>query len=317
MKKSLFYYSEKNLKYIEVNNFYSKFVSLIVLFSVIFSLIFLGSYVFISDVVNPKSDIVELEKENENLKAKFTEMASKLNVFNEQLENLNSKDNELRLSVNLDPLSKAEKNFGIGGKAFTEFEPTSVSEVSDLIENVDNSIELLKAKMIVTKSNYNEIENSLKRNLDLYKSLPAIIPSDGPIGDRFGMRTHPILKIRRMHTGMDIIVNTGKEVFAPGDGKILKAGNRGGYGKTVEIDHGYGYTSLYAHLSKFKVKKGQSVKRGDLIGLSGQSGSLATGPHLHYEVKHNGVHLNPKNFIYNDMKVFDLLTEKRSSEELN
>ncbi len=146
----------------------------------------------------------------------------------------------------------------------------------------------------------------LKRILNIYRSIPAIIPTDGPIGDRFGMRSHPILKIRRMHTGIDILVNNGENIYAPGDGIVVKANNRSGYGKTIEIDHGHGYTTLYAHLSKLKVKQGQSVKRGDLLGLSGETGSLATGPHLHYEVKHNGVHLNPKNFIFSDIKAFDL-----------
>lgn len=317
MKKSLFYYSEKNLKYIEVKSFYSKFISLIALFSVIFSLVFLGSFVFISDMINPKSDMAELEKENRNLKSKFVEMSSKLVQFNETLEQLNNKDNELRISVNLEPLSEAEKNFGIGGKSFKEINPTSVSEITDIVEKVDNSIEILNSKLLVTKSNYEAIESSLKRNLDIYKSLPAIIPSNGPFGDKFGMRTHPILKFRRMHPGIDIVVNTGTKVFAPGEGKIIRVGNRGGYGKTIEIDHGYGYTTLYAHLSRIKVKKGQKVKRAELIGLSGQSGSLSTGPHLHYEVRHNGVHLNPRNFIYNDMKVFDLLTQNGFTEELN
>ena len=144
----------------------------------------------------------------------------------------------------------------------------------------------------------------------MYKSIPAILPSNGPIGDRFGMRLHPILKIRRMHPGIDIVVNTGTDVFASGDGKVVKVGRRGGYGLTIEIDHGFGYTSLYAHLSEVKVKKGQTVKRGDLVALSGKSGSLATGPHLHYEVRHNGVLLNPRNFIFSDVRAFDLLTSK-------
>jgi murein DD-endopeptidase MepM/ murein hydrolase activator NlpD len=315
MKKSLFYYSEKNMKYVEIKNFYAKFLSFIVLFSTIFALIFLSSYIFITDVLHPESDIVRLNEENENLKEKFIEMSSQISQFNSELDLLNSKDDELRISVNLDPLSEEELNFGIGGAAFDEIKPTSISDISNIINDVDYSIDLLKSKLVIAKNNYSKIEKSLADNIELFKSIPAIRPSDGPIGDRFGMRKHPILNIRRMHTGIDIIINTGNNVYAPGDGKIIKIGTRGGYGRTVEIDHGFGYTSLYAHLSKIKVKKGQMVNRGDLIGLSGQSGSLATGPHLHYEIKHNGVHLNPKNFIFSDIKVFDLLTEKGSHQE--
>ena len=126
------------------------------------------------------------------------------------------------------------------------------------------------------------------------------------------MRMHPILKVYRMHDGVDIVVDTGTHVFAPGNGKVIFAGKKRGYGQVVELDHGFGYTTLYAHLSKIKVRKGEKVKRGDLLGLSGRSGELATGPHLHYEVLHDGVHLNPENFIFSDMKAFDLITAKSS-----
>jgi murein DD-endopeptidase MepM/ murein hydrolase activator NlpD len=102
------------------------------------------------------------------------------------------------------------------------------------------------------------------------------------------MRRHPILKIVRMHEGVDIITDTGTSVFASGRGKVDFVGRRGGYGLTVEINHGFGYRTVYAHLSKTLVKSGQTIDRGHLIALSGNSG-LSTGPHLHYEVHHNGI----------------------------
>jgi murein DD-endopeptidase MepM/ murein hydrolase activator NlpD len=119
------------------------------------------------------------------------------------------------------------------------------------------------------------------------------------------MRYHPILKRRRMHHGLDFLSNTGEEVFSPGSGIVTYVGRKGGYGKIIRINHGFGYETLYAHLSKYKVKKGQRVKRGELIALSGNSGSLSTGPHLHYEVRHKGVSLNPRNFIFDDIRLFD------------
>ena len=108
-----------------------------------------------------------------------------------------------------------------------------------------------------------------------------------------------------MHHGLDFLSNIGDSVHAPGDGVVTFVGNRGGYGKVVRINHGFGYETLYAHLSKFKVKKGQKINRGDLIALSGSSGSLSTGPHLHYEVRHKGISLNPRNFIFEDVRLFD------------
>ncbi|GBD91038.1 murein DD-endopeptidase MepM [bacterium BMS3Abin04] len=139
----------------------------------------------------------------------------------------------------------------------------------------------------------------------------------GRFGDRFGMRMHPILHIRRMHNGLDIIANIGTKVYAPGAGKVSFVGRKNGYGKVVEIDHGFGYVTLYAHLSKQFVKRGQRVKRGDLIALSGNSGRLTTGPHLHYEVRHDGIPLNPRNFMYDDIKLFDIVSNQSTGGKLN
>lgn len=312
MKKNIYYYSHKKLKYVEINNFYSKFISLLAFFSAVFALIFLGSYLFISSIINPKSDIADLQKENKKLKEKYVEMSTQINQLYSDIKFLTDKEDELRLSVNLDPLTNEEKSFGIGGAAFNEMNLSTISDVKDLVEKVDNSLDVLKSKVIFAKDNYKNIEESLKENLNLFDALPALLPAQGRIGDRFGMRMHPILKIKRMHTGIDIVVNTGSKVYAAGKGKVIRASYTGGYGKMIEIDHGFGYTTLYAHLSKINVKKGQTVKRGKLIGLSGETGRLATGPHLHYEVKHNGIHLNPKNFIFSDISAFDSRLNNRS-----
>jgi murein DD-endopeptidase MepM/ murein hydrolase activator NlpD len=120
------------------------------------------------------------------------------------------------------------------------------------------------------------------------------------------MRRHPILKIKRMHNGTDFLSYYNTPVYAPGGGVVEFVGRKGGFGRTIIINHGFGYKTTYAHLNKYKVKKNQKVKRGDLIGLTGSSGSLSTGPHLHYEVRHNGIALNPRNFIFDDVKIFEL-----------
>ncbi len=313
MKKNIFYYSEKKMKYIEIKKFYVKFLSLITMLSIAIALIIFGVYTVATNYLYPNESVSQLKEENKKLEKKYIEMASQLTYLNEQIEALSSKDNDLRLSVNLEPISDEDRKIGIGGSEFSEVIPTSVSDVKEIVSEIDNSLDVLKSKIILEQNNYLEIEKSLDKNVKLFKSIPAIIPAQGNIGDRFGMRLHPILRIRRMHTGLDIIVNTGTKVYAPGDGKVIKVGRRGGYGLVIEIDHGFGYTSLYAHLSKTKVKKGQHVKRGDVIALSGKSGSLATGPHLHYEVKHNGIHLNPYNFIFSDIKIFDYISAKGSS----
>ncbi len=314
MKRNLFYYSEQKLKYIEIKNFYPKFIGLVAVFSVIFAFLFVSSFVVIKNILYPESNVFALYEENKVLKEKFIEMSGQISQLNSDLEALNLKDEELRLSVNLSPRTKEEKNIGIGGNKFNELDAATVSSIGDMISNFDYSLDLIKSKVTLAKENYLNIEEARDKNLELFKCIPALLPANGRIGDKFGMRMHPILRIKRLHSGIDILVNTGHDVFAPGNGKVIRAGWRGGYGKTVEIDHGFGYTTLYAHLSKILVKKGQKVKRGEILGKSGKSGRLATGPHLHYEVKHNGVLLNPSNFIFSDIKVFDLLTEKEPNK---
>jgi murein DD-endopeptidase MepM/ murein hydrolase activator NlpD len=108
-----------------------------------------------------------------------------------------------------------------------------------------------------------------------------------------------------MHNGVDIVADVGTKVIIPGNGKVIFAGYKSATGYTVEIDHGFGYQTNYFHLSKIKVKVGQKVKRGEILGLSGRSGRLCNGPHLHYEVLHNGVALNPRNFIFDNVNIFE------------
>jgi len=133
------------------------------------------------------------------------------------------------------------------------------------------------------------------------------MPTKGEyISSNFGMRLHPILKVRQMHTGIDIVVNTGTLVYSPGKGKVVRVGRRGGYGLEVVIDHGFGYRTTFGHLSKSLVKRGQKVERGDVIAKTGNTG-LSTGPHLHYEVSQNGIKLNPKRFFFDDLDFIELL----------
>jgi murein DD-endopeptidase MepM/ murein hydrolase activator NlpD len=116
----------------------------------------------------------------------------------------------------------------------------------------------------------------------------------------YGYRYHPILKYRKFHAGMDFSAKVGTPIYATGDGKVIKVIRSSSYGKYIVIDHGFGYETLYAHLNEFKVKKGDKVKRGEIIGLVGNTG-MSSGPHLHYEVHKNGKVVNPVNFYHNDL----------------
>jgi murein DD-endopeptidase MepM/ murein hydrolase activator NlpD len=152
------------------------------------------------------------------------------------------------------------------------------------------------------QASYEEIHKRYEHNQVFFKHLPAIKPMDGYFTvNGFGMRIHPVLRVYRMHEGIDIINDVGTSVYATADGVVRFAGRtEGGYGAVVDLDHGYGYATLYAHLSRIVVRPGQAVKRGELIATSGRSG-LVSGPHLHYEIRRNGRKQNPVDFFFDDV----------------
>jgi murein DD-endopeptidase MepM/ murein hydrolase activator NlpD len=308
--KQFYYFSKNKLKFVEIKNFYRKYLFLSLFFGFISSFILFGSYLIVKEVINPDSKLSSLRLKNRQLVEEVEKLTKKYQEFENKLDELSLQSNDLRLSVNLDPLTEEDREIGIGGSIFSDVFFSSETEVEEALLNLDDYVNNLEVKLNLEKSSYSEISEKMKINEKLFASIPAIIPSEGIRGDRFGMRSHPILGIRRMHYGLDIVANIGTPVYAPGGGKVSFVGRRGGYGITVEIDHGFGYTTLYSHLSKAEVKQGQYVERGELIAKTGNSGKLSTGPHLHYEVKHNGVALNPENFIYDDVQLFEIVKKE-------
>lgn len=306
--RQFYYFSKDKLKFVEIKNFYSKFIFLTAFFTLIASLFIFGVYYVTNEIMNPDAEIEALEKENKNLETKFVELFDRYKKLDEQITKLAETDKSLRLAVDLEPLTEEDRIIGIGGSVFEDIIPETSSDLENLISRLDDYVTHVSAKLEFEKNNYTEIEQKLKYNDDLFKAIPAMKPTVGQYGDSFGLRFHPILKVRRMHNGIDIIADVGTEIYATGDAKVVFAGRKSGAGITIELDHGFGYQTNYFHLSKLLVKKGQKVKRGDLIGLTGRSGSLSSGPHLHYEVRYEGVPLNPRNFIYDDIDLFEIVS---------
>ncbi len=315
--KRYYYFSNSNLKFVEIKNFKRKLLLSVLGISAFITVLVIFGFSYFQSIVNPTSQVDFLKAQNKELQTKLDDYLAKFNQLKSDVDYLVKNDQSLRLKVNLEPLKKDQLNFGVGGKSFDNASFNTNEASRKILNSLDSVVDDLTAKVNIEKNNYNEISKTLELNSRLYEAIPAIKPADGPYGDRFGMRYHPILKVRRMHNGIDLLVNTGTPVYATGAGKVKYAGRKGGLGKTVIIDHGFGYTSIYGHLSRLKVKKGQRVKRGDMIALSGNTGRLSTGPHLHYEVRHNGIALNPRNFIFDDLKLFDFLTHKKAKEKKN
>lgn len=302
--KKLYYFSKSKLKFIEVKQYKTKLYAF--LGTGVFTTLALTFciYTFILPlygVDNPAS----LKKENEILLQKLNEIVRQYEILNNDLDSLLEINNDLRIAANLVPVSPDEKKLGVGGGYFDN-NLDFLSDNSQLkFQQAFNYMEEVTRKINFEKKQYLEISEKLKENKKLFESLPAIKPCDGTIAmNGFGMRIHPILNVKRMHDGIDIITDRGTSVHATGNGIIEFAGKRGGLGLTVELDHGFGYKSIYGHLSEIKVKDGQKVSRGDLIAKSGNSG-LSSGPHLHYEIHHDGVKLNPIEFFFDELNYFE------------
>jgi murein DD-endopeptidase MepM/ murein hydrolase activator NlpD len=219
--------------------------------------------------------------------------------------------NSLRMSdeiryrpiLEMDSLPESYRNPGFGG--VDRFMDLDGYFNSVLMKSEKTKIEEMKNMVSVQKESFGTIKDRTSEWKYEMDHLPAISPVDPSfrLGDGFKYRqVHPVLGIGRMHYGQDIEVPYGTQVYATGDGKVVEAGfNTGGFGNYVVIDHGYGLQSIYAHLSKINVPKDMNVKRGDCIGLSGSSGSLSTGPHLHYQINKYGSPVNAINFFNNDV----------------
>lgn len=247
---------------------------------------------------------IALEKENIFLKQKLDNHSEQLINGVKIIENLQKNDSELyRTILNAEPFTK---NLGTGG--------TDNSEIYEKLEGHDfskqlisNSKRLKKLQMLIYSQSLSHDE-LIKLAREKEKML-AHIPAIQPIANKnlrkaaggYGWRDDPIYHTQRMHWGLDFTCNKGTPVYASGNGKVVSIEKkRWGYGKSIIIDHGYGYKTRYAHLSKFEVKLGQTVNRGEVIGLVGSTGK-STGPHLHYEVIKNGNKLNPINYFHNDL----------------
>ena len=172
-----------------------------------------------------------------------------------------------------------------------------VKAYENLPSYLKDKVDSLAFAIDIQKDSYNTIFNKIKSNETMYKHIPSIAPVKGYIGSKYGYRTDPIDGKRRMHSGLDFPVNLNTDVVATGDGVVTKAQYDSGWGRYIKIDHGYGYETVYAHLWKINVKKGQKVKRGDKIGKSGNSGRAA-GFHLHYEVHKNNKTVDPLNYFF-------------------
>lgn len=302
--RKLYYISKSKQKLKQFD--YLKPKSILIYAIIVFFLLIVswGTFALISSLTSSSKNIASLETENVRLKNKISSLTESYKNLDKEFKNLRTETNYLRLAVNLPPLSQEEAVLGSGGSEFETSFKLSNSSLKNL-DGLTKFVESLELKLRFEKSEHQLISDKLKKNEILYASIPALKPCEGLVGvNGFGMREHPILRINKIHEGIDIITDVGTKVLCTGNGIVSFVGIRGGYGLTVELEHQSGFKTVYAHLLGVLVKEGQKVNRGKTIALTGNSG-LSTGPHLHYEVHHNGIKLNPSQFFFDDLALFE------------
>ena len=245
-----------------------------------------------------------LNREISVLTSQYEIVEDKLNQVELVLDDIQNRDDNIyRVIFEAEPIPKSIRKAGYGG--INRYQNLKGYSNSELIINTNEKIDQISKQLYIQSKSYDEIIELAKNKADMLAALPAIQPVSNKnlsrIASGYGYRIHPIYKARKLHAGMDFSAKSGTPIYATGDGKISKLRkSRRGYGNHVIIDHGYGYKTLYAHMQKYIVHKGQKVKRGEVIGYVGNTGT-SVGPHLHYEVIKDGKKINPVNFYYNDL----------------
>lgn len=254
-------------------------------------------------IVSPHEQTLAVE--NTALEQQLNQVNSRMTTLSTRLDSLAERDRTLyRRLFEMEPISDDVRQVGIGGAdPYTQFDRMG-KDTEALLKKTAQKLDKLERQMSLQKSSYRELYSVAKQRQDRLRQLPAIRPANGRIVSNFGMRKHPILKVRKMHEGIDFLLRRGTPVMATAEGTVQRAERTPGYGKVIEIEHAKsGYMTRYAHLSEIPdgIYRGAQVERGDTIGLSGNTG-LSTGPHLHYEVhKLEGQALDPMHFLMPDM----------------
>lgn len=243
----------------------------------------------------------QLERTNLVLAGEVEQLGARVSELSDTLALISRRDEEVRLVAGLDPLDPEVRRAGIGGPSGSWSErEVLLREGGDAgreAARVHLDLDALMRRASLLSSSFREAADSLQSHVQRLTATPSISPTAGFLTSNFSMlRYHPILHVGRPHEGIDITAAYGSLIIAPAGGRVIEVGWRNGFGLAVEIDHGYGVRTIYAHLSRTAVAVGQAVKRGDRLGFVGSTG-LSTGPHLHYEVHVNGHPADPLRFI--------------------
>lgn len=249
----------------------------------------------------------ELRKENTRLLAQYNLLSHRLDEAMDVLQDIQQRDDNLyRVIFQADPVAAEIRNSGyLGTNRYDELKDMANA---DMVIETTRKLDVLDKQLYLQSTSFDEVVEMCRNQDEMLRCIPAIQPVANKdlkrMASGYGMRIDPIYGTRRFHEGMDFSAPTGTDVYATGDGVVVKMGWQTGYGNTIVIDHGFGYQTLYAHLKDFRTKKGKKVVRGEVIGGVGSTGK-SSGPHLHYEVHLKGNVVNPVNYYFKDLSAED------------
>lgn len=320
MSKVKYYYDSETLSYKKIEKKPVRRIgyALLTILSVFLAgFLLLVVYLNLPQIETPKEKA--LKRELENMQLQYGVLNRKMDRMQDVLANVEDRDNNIyRLYFEANPIPEEQRKAGFGGvNRYREFEGFDNSK---LIMETHKRMDVLTKQIVVQSKSLDEIAQLAEEKEKLLTAIPAIQPVKNEdlkrMASGYGWRSDPFTKVRKFHYGMDFSAPRGTPIFATGNGIVQRADNRSsGYGNHIRIDHGYGYTSLYAHLYKYNVKVGEKVTRGDIIGFVGSTGR-SQAPHLHYEIFKDGQKINPLNFYYGNLspEEFNVIVQQAQQE---
>ena len=320
-KKVKYYFDTESLAYRKIKTKLSKklgYIGLFLLASSLFGFLCFVALLNTSLLDTPKDRLQA--REIETMKLRYAILNKKMDVIDEVLGEIAERDNNMyRAYFNTAPIPSEQRKAGFGG--VNRYKELEGYNNSDLVVNTSKRVDIISKELAIQSKSLDEILKLAKEKNQLLAAIPAIQPIKNEqmkrLASGFGYRNDPFTKVRKMHEGMDFTASTGTPIFATGDGVVISADNaKSGYGNHIEIRHGYGYLTLYGHLSKYKCRKGQAVKRGDIIGYVGSTGR-SEAPHLHYEVHKDGKAVNPINFYYGNISAAEYVAISKLANQEN
>lgn len=321
MSKVKYYYDSETLSYRKIEKKKGrqfKIVLLSIAGALLSGFLLLVIYLNLPSVRTPRE--LSLQRELDNMQLQFELLNKKISQAQEVLSEIEERDNTLyRTYFETNPIPKEQRRAGFGG--VNRYKKLEGFENSDLVIAAAKNIDILTKQIVIQSRSLDEITQLAENKEKLFLAIPAIQPIKNEdmtrMASGYGYRSDPFTKAKKFHYGMDFTAPRGTPIYATGDGTVIRADNRvSGYGNHVVIDHGYGYKSLYGHMYKYNVRKGQKVQRGDIIGFVGSSGR-SSGPHVHYEVLKDDERVNPMNFYYGSLSAEEFNDMLNQSQQEN